>query len=60
MRLSNEYGASIVTTKETLESLLQVSGGDESTRWMIPATKNDNDTVVLDTPLPQPTIPREC
>lgn len=59
MRLSNEYGASIVTTKETLESLLQVSG-DESTRWMIPATKNDSDTVVLDTPLPQPTIPREC
>ena len=59
IKLSKKHGANIVTTKETLETLLQVAG-DESTRWMIPATKNDDSLVVLDLPMPQPTIPREC
>ena len=58
-QLAKQHGASIVTTEETLQTLLQVSG-DESTHWMIPVTKQQNDIVVLDVPVPFPTTPREC
>lgn len=62
LELAKQHGASIVTTEETLQTLLQVSG-DELTHWMIPMTRRrhgDGSIVLLDLPIPRPNIPRTC
>lgn len=55
--LANKYKAGVVTTKETLETLLQLP--PPGAKWMIPLC-TENKIVWLDLPIPQPGIPRRC
>jgi hypothetical protein len=52
--LAKEHDAFIVTTRETLQTLLQLSAHAK-----IPMSRRDG-VVILDIPLPQPTTPRDC
>jgi hypothetical protein len=52
--LAKEHNASIVTTEETLQTLLQLSAHAK-----IPMSRRHG-VVILDIPLPQPTTPRDC
>jgi hypothetical protein len=52
--LAKEHDAAIVTTRETLQTLLQLSAFAK-----VPMSRRDG-VVILDMPLPQPTTPRDC
>jgi hypothetical protein len=63
--LAKEYKASIITTAETLETLLQLPGEYDS-RWILYTTSlrqnasDDSRVTIVDTPIAQSLLPRMC
>lgn len=64
MELAKQKGASILTTAETLETMLQLPN-DSRARWMFFVTTTigvqQSDTMtILDVPIAEPMMPRQC
>jgi hypothetical protein len=58
LELCRQYNVDVLTTQETLQTLLQLPG-DESVQWRIPAVIR-RQLVILELPLPGPSNPRQC